>query len=31
MSVAQYIRKASLIVGQNEASRGALDLSELRF
>jgi hypothetical protein len=31
MSVAQYIRKASLIVGQNEASRGAIDLSELRF
>jgi len=31
MSVSQYLRKASLIVGQNEASRGALDLSELRF
>ena len=31
MSVRQYFRKASLIVGQVEASRGALDLSELRF
>ncbi|MES2498923.1 MAG: hypothetical protein V4570_00190 [Pseudomonadota bacterium] len=31
MSVAQYLRKASLIVGQNEASRGAIDLSELCF
>lgn len=31
MSVAQYLRKASLIIGQNEASRGAIDLSELRF
>lgn len=31
MSVRQYLRKASLIVGQVEASRGALDLSALRF
>lgn len=31
MSVKQYLRKVSLIVGQNEASRGALDLSELRI
>lgn len=31
MSTAQYLRKASLIIGQNEADRGALDLSELRF
>jgi hypothetical protein len=31
MTVKQYLRKVSLIVGQNEASRGALDLSELRI
>lgn len=31
MSVKQYLRKVSLIVGHNEASRGAIDLSELRI
>lgn len=31
MSVRQYMRKASLIVGYNEASRGALELNEFRF
>ena len=31
MATPQYLRKASLIIGQNEASRGAIDLSELRF
>lgn len=31
MSVRQYLRKASLIIGQSDASRGAIDLSELRF
>lgn len=31
MSVRQYMRQASLIVGYNEASRGALELKEFRF
>lgn len=31
MSVRQYMRKASLIVGYNEASRGALELKDFRF
>lgn len=31
MAVRQYLRKASLIIGQSDASRGAIDLSTLRF